>query len=134
MHDLLFEKQAEWVDLPVDSFGGWVTKQALELELDKTRFTADFNSAETIERVHSDAEEGAKIGIPRLPFYLLNGQIYRGPSDYEAFYQVTSLIKLGERQFAECPSMTIDPDKQYIATLETEKGEIVLQLDRKSVV
>jgi cyclophilin family peptidyl-prolyl cis-trans isomerase len=128
MHDLLFEQQAEWVDLSADSFEGWVTARAAELELDQSRFTADFNSAETIERVQADAEEGARIGIPNLPFFLLNGQIYRGPSDYEAFNQVINLIKLGERQFANCPSMDIDPDKQYIATLETEKGEIVLQL------
>jgi cyclophilin family peptidyl-prolyl cis-trans isomerase/protein-disulfide isomerase len=128
MHDVLFEKQSEWADLPLDSFEGWVTDQAKELGLDPTRFTADFNSAETVERVRADAEEGARIGIPRLPFYLLNGQIYRGPSDFEAFNQVINLIKLGERQFAECPSFIIDPHKQYIATLETEKGEIVLQL------
>jgi cyclophilin family peptidyl-prolyl cis-trans isomerase len=128
MHDLLFEKQDEWVTLPVDSFESWVTGQASELGLDQARFTADFNSADTIERVHADAEQGAQIGIPKLPFYLLNGQIYRGPADYEAIYQVISLIKLGERQFAECPAMTIDLDKQYIATLVTEKGDIVLQL------
>jgi cyclophilin family peptidyl-prolyl cis-trans isomerase len=41
---------------------------------------------------------------------------------------VISLISLGKRQFAQCPSMSIDPRKQYIATLETEKGKIVLQL------
>jgi cyclophilin family peptidyl-prolyl cis-trans isomerase len=128
MHDLLFEQQAEWVDLSPDSFEGWVTARATELELDQSRFTADFNSTETIKRVQADAEEGARIGIPNLPFFLLNGQIYRGPSDYEAFNQVINLIKLGERQFATCPAMDIDPDKQYIARLETEKGEIVLQL------
>ena len=128
MHDLLYEKQGEWVNLPVDSFEGWATDRAGELGLDQARFTADFNQAEIIDRVHADAEEGARIGIPKLPFYLINGQIYRGPSDYEAFNQVISLIELGERQFAECPVMTIDPKKQYIATLVTEKGEIVLQL------
>lgn len=128
MHDLLFESQSEWVDLPVDSFEGWVWESAAKIGLDQTRFTADFNSVETIGRVREDAEEGARIGIPNLPFFLLNGQIYRGPTGYEAFNQVTNLIKLGERQFAECPSMSVDPDKQYIATLETEKGEIVLQL------
>lgn len=128
MHDFLFEKQSEWVDLPVDSFEGWVTDRAVEIELDPTRFTADFNDTETIEKVQADVEEGTRIGIPNLPFFLLNGQIYRGPSDYEAFNQVINLIKLGERQFAECPSMNIDPDQQYIATLVTEKGEIVLQL------
>jgi cyclophilin family peptidyl-prolyl cis-trans isomerase/protein-disulfide isomerase len=128
MHDLLFDKQTEWIDLPVDSFEGWVTKQAVGLGLDQTRFTADFKSAETIQKIQTDAEQDAKIGIPRLPFYLVNGQIYRGPTDYEAFSQVVSLITLGEHQFAQCPSMNINPRKQYIATLETEKGEIVLQL------
>jgi cyclophilin family peptidyl-prolyl cis-trans isomerase/protein-disulfide isomerase len=128
MHDLLFEKQADWVDLPVESFEGWVTGQAAELELDQARFTADFSSTETVQKVRADAEEGSRIGITYLPLILLNGQIYRGPTDYEAFNQVINLIRLGERQFAECPAMTIDPGKQYIATLVTEKGEIVLQL------
>lgn len=128
MHDLLFEKQAEWVELPVDAFEDWIVERVAEIGLDQTQFTADFNSAETIERVQTGAEEGARIGIPSLPFFLINGQIYRGPSDYEAFNQVINLIKLGERQFANCPPMDIDPGKQYIATLETEKGQIVLQL------
>lgn len=128
MHDLLFERQIEWVDLPVGSFEGWVTDRAGEIGLDQARFTADFNNPETIQRVEKEIEEGARIGIPNLPFILLNGQIYRGPSDYEAFNQVINLIKLGERQFVACPAMTIDPGKQYIATLETEKGNIVVQL------
>jgi cyclophilin family peptidyl-prolyl cis-trans isomerase/protein-disulfide isomerase len=128
MHDLLFERQAEWVDLPVESFESWVTDRAGELELDVARFTADFNGTGTIERVREAAQEGARIGIPKLPFYLINGQIYRGPTDYEAFNQVINLIKLGERQVAECPPMTIDPRNQYIATLKTEKGQVVLQL------
>jgi cyclophilin family peptidyl-prolyl cis-trans isomerase/protein-disulfide isomerase len=128
MHDLLFEKQSEWIDLPVDAFEGWVTKQATELGLDQARFKSDLNDAETIQRIQADAEQDAKIGIPRLPFYLVNGQIYRGPTDYAAFSQVISLITLGKHQFANCPSMSIDPHKQYIATLETEKGQIVLQL------
>jgi len=128
MHDLLFEMQTEWVDLPVESFESWVTARAVELELEVARFTADFNSTVAIERVRKAAEEGTKIGIPKLPFFLVNGQIYRGPTDYDAFSQVISLIKLGESQFAECPSITIDTSKQYIATLHTEKGDIVLQL------
>ena len=128
MHDLLFEKQTDWVDLPVDSFESWVTARAGELGLDQARFTTDFNSTETIDRVQAAAQEAEKIGIPKLPFYLINGQIYRGPTDYESLNQVISLIKLGAHQFANCPSMTIDPHKQYIATLETEKGQVVLQL------
>ena len=128
MHDLLFEKQSEWVDLPADSFESWVADRADELGLDQARFKADFNSAETVGRVREAADQGAKIGIPQLPFYLVNGQIYRGPADYEAFNQIINLIMLGERQFTECPPITIDLSKQYFATLKTEKGQIRLQL------
>lgn len=128
LHDLLFEKQAEWVDLPVDSFEAWVTTQAGELGLDQTQFTTDFNSTATVEKVQKAAQEGERIGIPRLPFILLNGQIYNGPAEYEALSQVVELIKLGKRQFAECPPVTIDPKKQYLATLHTEKGDVVLRL------
>jgi len=128
MHDLLFERQSEWVDLPMDSFEGWITDRAGELDLDRARFTDDFNSTETVARVQKAADDAKNIGIPKLPFYLINGQIYRGPTDYEAFDQVINLIKLGERQVDSCPPMTIDPRRQYFATLETEKGQIVLQL------
>ena len=128
MHDLLFERQTEWVDLPADSFESWVTAQAAELELDKARFTADFNSTAAITKVQAAAQEGASIGIPQLPFFLVNGQIYTGPTDYEAFSQIIDLIALGKRQYEECPPMTISAKKQYIATLHTEKGDVVLQL------
>jgi cyclophilin family peptidyl-prolyl cis-trans isomerase len=128
MHDLLFERQSEWVQLPVESFESWATARAKELELDKARFTADFNSTAAIEKVQKAAQEGTNIGIPKLPFFLVNGQIYTGPNDYESFNQIINLIKLGERQFEECPPFTVDPKKQYIATLHTEKGDIVLQL------
>jgi len=128
MHDHLFETQDEWVELSPDSFKSWVTVQAVELELDENRFTTDFNSTLTITRVQNAAEAGANIGIPKLPFYLLNGQIYSAPVNYEAISQVINLIKLGERQFTSCPPMEIDPAKQYIARIETENGDITLQL------
>jgi cyclophilin family peptidyl-prolyl cis-trans isomerase len=35
---------------------------------------------------------------------------------------------LEERQFTQCPPMTIDPTKQYVATLHTDKGDIVIEL------
>jgi len=128
MHDLLFDRQSDWVDLPVDSFESWVTARAQELGLDQARFTADFDSTETVEKVQAAAQEGERVGIPQLPFYLINGQIYRGPVNYQSFNELISLIELGERQFTTCPPLSVDPDKQYIATLETEKGQVVLQL------
>jgi cyclophilin family peptidyl-prolyl cis-trans isomerase len=38
------------------------------------------------------------------------------------------LILLGQKQFTQCPPFDVDPQKQYIATLHTEKGDITMQL------
>ena len=43
-------------------------------------------------------------------------------------YDTVGLILLGKKQFTECPPYTVDASKQYIATIETAKGNIVLQL------
>ncbi|MDK1081972.1 MAG: peptidylprolyl isomerase [Anaerolineae bacterium] len=128
MHDILFEMQAEWVDLTPDAFERWLTTQARALELDKAQFTTYLNSKGAIEQVKSAAEEAEQIGIPQIPFYLINGQIYQGPTNFEPLSQVISLIALGEQQFTDCPPFTINPEKQYLAKLETEKGELVLLL------
>jgi cyclophilin family peptidyl-prolyl cis-trans isomerase len=37
-------------------------------------------------------------------------------------------VALGEKQFTECPPFAIDTSKTYVATIETEKGNIVIQL------
>src|SRR4030095_5231705 len=38
MHDLLFEQQANWINLSVDDFKQWLTAQASALELDAKQF------------------------------------------------------------------------------------------------
>jgi cyclophilin family peptidyl-prolyl cis-trans isomerase len=38
------------------------------------------------------------------------------------------LILLGQKQFTDCPPFAVDASKQYIATIETAKGNIVIQL------
>ena len=39
--------------------------------------------------------------------------------------------RTGEKQFATAPAMIIDPQKTYVATIQTEKGNIVLDLFAK---
>jgi cyclophilin family peptidyl-prolyl cis-trans isomerase len=36
--------------------------------------------------------------------------------------------RLTNKQFTQCPEIEIDPDENYLATLHTEKGEIVIAL------
>lgn len=128
MHELLYTEQENWVALPAEDFAQWVTTQATALEMDVDQFQADLDREDIVAKVQQAWEEGQKIGLPGTPLLLLNGQIYGGPRDYSSLNDILRLILLGEKQFATCPPVTVQPNKQYIATLHTEKGDIVIQL------
>ena len=128
MHDLLFEQQANWINLSVDDFKQWITAQVPALGLDAEQFKSDYAREDVIARVQKAWEDGTKINLPGTPILVLNGDLYQGPRDYTSLNDIVQLIILGERQFTDCPPMTIDPKKQYIATLKTEKGNVVLEL------
>ncbi len=128
MHDILFAKQSEWVFLTPEEFKPWVINEAERFGMDRVRFEADINDPATLSKVQKAEADAKAAGIPVLPLILINGEIYYGPTDYSAFDQVVRLIALGGRQYTSCPEVTIDPNKQYIATIKTEKGDIVIEL------
>jgi cyclophilin family peptidyl-prolyl cis-trans isomerase len=59
---------------------------------------------------------------------LLNGLRYDGPRDVASLESILQLFRLENRQYTYCPPMQIDPAKQYIATIQTEKGNVKLSL------
>ena len=128
MHDLLFEKYAEWVELDPEDFEVWLIGQAGELELDKVQFSLDLVSEETAAVPETAWAEGLTLGLTGVPTLVIDGELYQGPLNYENLSYIVRLAALKRRQFNECPEMTIDPLKQYFATLETEKGDIVIEL------
>jgi cyclophilin family peptidyl-prolyl cis-trans isomerase len=128
MHDLLFEQRSDWIDLTLEEFPDWLVEQAGGLEMDVDQFTKDFNST-TLVKIASEAwEKNAAIGLPGTPFLVINGYPYNGPVDFGSLEATIRMILLEKRQYSECPPMTIDPDKQYYATLRTAKGEIKIEL------
>ena len=128
MHDLLFEKQAEWSELSVDDFKAWLVERAAELDLDTSSFQDDMLDPATAALAQKTWDDGVAAGLPGTPSLLINGRYYNGPRDYNSLQAILELVKLEARQFTECPPMTIDPAEQYIATLTTEKGDIVIEL------
>jgi cyclophilin family peptidyl-prolyl cis-trans isomerase len=129
MHDLLFERQGEWSGQSVDEFKAWLSDQAEELGLDRQQFESDLNSPQTAAIAQKGWDTGVAANLPGTPFLLINGQYYGGPSDIGSLESIVQVIQLADRQFTECPPMTIDPAKHYMATLKTEKGDIVIELD-----
>jgi cyclophilin family peptidyl-prolyl cis-trans isomerase len=92
------------------------------------QFQTDLKREDIVAKVKQAWESGQKIGLPGTPLILINGQIYGGPRDHGSLNDIIQLMVLGTRQYASCPPVTVRPNKQYIATLHTEKGEVVIQL------
>jgi cyclophilin family peptidyl-prolyl cis-trans isomerase/protein-disulfide isomerase len=128
MHHLLYARQENWVTLSVEEFEPWLSAQAAALGMDVERFESDLKREDIAAKVEEAWEGGQKIGLPGTPLILINGQIYGGPRDYASLNDIIGLISLGKRQYASCPAVTVQKNRQYIATLHTEKGDVVIQL------
>jgi len=128
MHDLLYASQGEWSALTEEEFEAWARQQATDLGMDYDRFQADLKGEVVKARVEQAIAFAAGLQGTVLPILLVNGQPYHGLADFDSLDQTIRLYALVKRQFSACPPMTIDPLKQYLATLHTAKGEVVIQL------
>jgi cyclophilin family peptidyl-prolyl cis-trans isomerase/protein-disulfide isomerase len=124
----LVERQSAWVSLAEADFKTWLAVQAGDLGLDAARFTQDLADPAIQSRLQAWQKYGLDARIPTMPFLLINGRIYQGPRDLRSLENLVTLLRLEKRQFSECPPFVINQQKQILATLKTEKGDIVLQL------
>ncbi len=128
MHDFLFANQNAWIDKTPADFEAWIKDQAAGLGLDAEAFARQLTSAEVVQTVLAAQQVGAQIGIPGTPFILINGKPYQGPRDIANLTAIVQLLQLQKRQFKQCPEMSIDPGKTYIATIKTDIGDIIVRL------
>jgi cyclophilin family peptidyl-prolyl cis-trans isomerase len=128
MHDVIFDQQTDWAGEPLDQFEPWLVEQAKGLGLDPVKFQADLKSDEIVKKVTQAQAAAMAIPIPGTPFLLINGKPYEGPRDPISLEAIVNLTTLQERQYLECPPMTIDAKKMYTATIKTDSGDIVIQL------
>lgn len=89
MHDLLYEKQNDWVNVAngsvvSDRFSGY----AQSLGLDVAKFTSDINSAAVKEKVQADLTLGNQAAVDRTPTFFVNLTKIPNPQSLEAFKQV----------------------------------------------
>jgi len=128
MHDLLYAQQNSWISLSAKDFEQWLASQASALGMNVDQFQADLKREDIVAEVQQAWEGGQKMGLPGTPLILINRQIYGGPRNYESLNDIIQLIALGKRQYTSCPAITVQQDKNYIATLHTEKGDIRIRL------
>ena len=126
MYDFLYNNFNTWAGLPAEQFPAWLMENAADLGLDLDQFESDLTSEAIVALAQKTQDDGKEIGIPGTPFLAINNIPYQGPLDYGSLESIVLANHLKDQQYSECPPMVIDPLKQYIATIETEKGDIVV--------
>jgi len=129
MYDLLFVKHGEWVNLSPGEFKSWLMRETPSIGIDANQLTAAMNAEGAQTKLKSAQEAMTQLYITAVPVVLINGSLQQSyVLDYRNMSDTVGLILLGQKQFTDCPPFTVDASKQYIATIETAKGNIVIQL------
>lgn len=129
MYERIFEGQQEWSSVSPDEAREILIGYAQELGLDTERFATDLDKGTYQEKVMTSYEEAAAIGLPGTPTFFFNRQYFSAPLSYFYLDAFVRLELLAERQYNAPPEMVIDPQKRYQATIKTEKGDIILELE-----
>lgn len=128
MHDAIYADQQNWAALTPAGFEDWLAGQATPLGLDQTRFIHDLQSKDIVQKVKAAQAEAQRAGLGGTPSLVINGRPYSGPPDAQSLNAIVRLILLEKRQYSACPALTIDPHKDYLAIVKTEKGDFAIQL------
>lgn len=134
MHDVLFANQSVWGAMPQADAENWFIEQAGALGLDKDRFAADMRSDALVAKVQSQLNDAITMGLGGTPSLLINGiyipfQTIPPANDLAPLIeQVRGVMLIAPRAYKDCPPVVIETSKQYVATLKTTKGDIVIEL------
>lgn len=130
--DILYRNSTIWSALAtLDEFEAWIKEnfpKSIE-GLDMAQWEKDFADPELRSKVDGAYDEVVATGIINgTPTVFLNWNFYQGSLDEATLKNFLELFKLQERLYPECPPMMVDTAKSYRAIIDTEKGQIVMDL------
>jgi cyclophilin family peptidyl-prolyl cis-trans isomerase/predicted DsbA family dithiol-disulfide isomerase len=128
MHDHIFGAQQEWGSLTDDGFTEWLNDAAEEIGLDVKQFSDDLVSKAIVDKIAEETELQLSLGINATPSLFINDYPWQSSWSFETLSSVIDVMKAEAELKYECPPFVIDPEKTYIATMETEKGKMVFEL------
>lgn len=85
MHDILYEKQDEWAQLPSVEAQEKFISYAKELVLDLDKFKKDLGNKELEAKIRANQDEGINNGVSGTPTFFLNGKIIQNPKSVDDF-------------------------------------------------
>lgn len=132
MTELLMAEQETWSSQSKTEFRSTLSEYARQIGLDVKRFDEELDSGKHQEKVQAAQDLALQLQIPGTPFLLLNGNQFPQGINYLAYPDLDGIVKymveLPKKQFKEAPAMQIDQSKQYLATIKTDQGDIVVKL------
>lgn len=131
MHDVLFERQADWNSKPEAEMIDVLAEYAAEIGVpDVDQFRADVENGTFKDKVTGSYDEAVAAGLNGTPSFVVNQVNFPAQQfglSYQGLNAFLQLIKLRDTWFTE-PEQVLEPNKDYIATIQTDKGDIVLEL------
>jgi cyclophilin family peptidyl-prolyl cis-trans isomerase/predicted DsbA family dithiol-disulfide isomerase len=122
----------EWQLMQLDIVKETLVNYAEEIGVtDIEQFRNDLENGTYSNKVMADYNAAVATGLSGTPSFIVNqvdfpsqafGLSYRGLDTF------IKLMGLRDNQWYDGPEQVIDPNKQYIATIETDKGNIVVEL------
>jgi cyclophilin family peptidyl-prolyl cis-trans isomerase len=131
MHDILFERQTSWNSTPEAEMSEVLAGYAEEIGVaDLDRFRSELDNGTYEAEILAQYDAAVKANLASTPSFVINQVDYPAQSfglSYGALDVFIKLMQLREVWY-EAPEQVIDPAKDYMATIKTEKGDIVIEL------
>jgi cyclophilin family peptidyl-prolyl cis-trans isomerase/protein-disulfide isomerase len=125
----LFNTQEEWYSLSPEEFSAYLRDLLPELGLDPEQWEEEMLNDAAKQNIFSELNENIAAGIASTPYIFLNGKPYTAVSrDLPTLRTVIELELLTQRQMDTCPPLMLQENHEYIATVNTTQGEIIIKL------
>jgi cyclophilin family peptidyl-prolyl cis-trans isomerase/protein-disulfide isomerase len=128
MHDLLFERQQEWSNLSSSDFIGWLRSVSSELDLDTAQFMQDIESGRYMALLDEYFQTGMSYGLIGTPTIFINGKYLQLEPTLTLLEASIRLELLEPQRQSNYPAFTLSDGGTYLAYLELDTGQVVIQL------
>lgn len=128
MHDWLYEHQSEWSFVTRSSFRRMLVEHAAEMGLDSEAFSDNLTDEKYGARLDVSLMGAQQLKVAAAPKLFINDSPFsQVPESFELLDKVVEVFLL-QLVYSEPPPLRIDPDKDYVAWIVTEKGDIAIDL------
>jgi len=128
MHDLLYERQMEWTSLSPEDFEEWLKSVLPEVGLDEDLFMEVIESGTFMDDMEAYFQAGVSYGLAGTPSIFINDFYFQLEPSLSLLEAYIRLELMEAKRQLDYPPYTLSEGKVYLAHLELNIGEVILQL------